>query len=347
MQLGMIGLGRMGGSMVQRLLHGGHACVVFDADDARVTARPNRAPPVRNHSASSSRSSRHLARLADASRRRGGSNAAQPDAAAAARRHHHRRREFALRRRYPSGQNVRSRRSALRRRRRQRRRLGSRARVLPDDWRRGGRGGAPRPGLQDARSGRGRGPADARAQHSRRHGGPGIPALRTRRRGTLRQDGAQRHRIRAHGRVRGRLEHPRARQRRRQRAVRGRRDGAAAESRALPIRLRPARCRRVVAPRKRDWVVAARPDGRSAGQRAGPQAVLGPGIGFRRRTMDGSCGHRERDAGACPDRGAFPEIQLPRRRRLARSSAVGDALSVRRPRRAAVEPPSAPRSRGG
>ena len=31
MQLGMVGLGRMGGSMVRRLMRGGHACVVFDA----------------------------------------------------------------------------------------------------------------------------------------------------------------------------------------------------------------------------------------------------------------------------------------------------------------------------
>jgi len=31
MQLGMIGLGRMGGNMVRRLLKGGHDCVVFDA----------------------------------------------------------------------------------------------------------------------------------------------------------------------------------------------------------------------------------------------------------------------------------------------------------------------------
>jgi 6-phosphogluconate dehydrogenase len=30
MQLGMIGLGRMGGNMVRRLLRGGHECVVFD-----------------------------------------------------------------------------------------------------------------------------------------------------------------------------------------------------------------------------------------------------------------------------------------------------------------------------
>ena len=38
MQLGMIGLGRMGGGMVQRLLRGGHACVVFDSQSARVTS---------------------------------------------------------------------------------------------------------------------------------------------------------------------------------------------------------------------------------------------------------------------------------------------------------------------
>ena len=30
MQLGMIGLGRMGGDMVRRLIRGGHNCVVFD-----------------------------------------------------------------------------------------------------------------------------------------------------------------------------------------------------------------------------------------------------------------------------------------------------------------------------
>ena len=30
MQIGMIGLGRMGANMVRRLLKGGHECVVFD-----------------------------------------------------------------------------------------------------------------------------------------------------------------------------------------------------------------------------------------------------------------------------------------------------------------------------
>lgn len=32
MQLGMIGLGRMGGNIVRRLLRTGHACVVYDRD---------------------------------------------------------------------------------------------------------------------------------------------------------------------------------------------------------------------------------------------------------------------------------------------------------------------------
>ncbi len=38
MQIGMIGLGRMGANMVRRLLHGGHECVVFDTNAASVDA---------------------------------------------------------------------------------------------------------------------------------------------------------------------------------------------------------------------------------------------------------------------------------------------------------------------
>ena len=36
MQLGMIGLGRMGANMVRRLLRGGHNCVVFDRNPEAV-----------------------------------------------------------------------------------------------------------------------------------------------------------------------------------------------------------------------------------------------------------------------------------------------------------------------
>ena len=39
MQLGMIGLGRMGANMVRRLQQRGHDCVVFDMNPAAVAAR--------------------------------------------------------------------------------------------------------------------------------------------------------------------------------------------------------------------------------------------------------------------------------------------------------------------
>src|SRR4051812_38167604 len=38
MQLGMIGLGRMGGNIVRRLMQGGHDCVVYDKSKAAVDA---------------------------------------------------------------------------------------------------------------------------------------------------------------------------------------------------------------------------------------------------------------------------------------------------------------------
>ena len=38
MQLGMIGLGRMGANMVRRLIGGGHECVVFDMSPKAVAA---------------------------------------------------------------------------------------------------------------------------------------------------------------------------------------------------------------------------------------------------------------------------------------------------------------------
>jgi 6-phosphogluconate dehydrogenase len=38
MQLGMIGLGRMGANMVQRLMRDSHDCVVFDRDATAVRA---------------------------------------------------------------------------------------------------------------------------------------------------------------------------------------------------------------------------------------------------------------------------------------------------------------------
>ena len=38
MQLGMVGLGRMGANMVRRLLRAGHACVAYDRNEEAVQA---------------------------------------------------------------------------------------------------------------------------------------------------------------------------------------------------------------------------------------------------------------------------------------------------------------------
>src|SRR6266576_5165508 len=38
MQMGMIGLGRMGANMVRRLMRGGHECVVWDVNSANIKA---------------------------------------------------------------------------------------------------------------------------------------------------------------------------------------------------------------------------------------------------------------------------------------------------------------------
>ena len=57
MQLGMIGLGRMGANMVRRLMKNGHQCVVYDRSaDARQGARRARAPSAPPRSTTSSRS---------------------------------------------------------------------------------------------------------------------------------------------------------------------------------------------------------------------------------------------------------------------------------------------------
>ena len=123
----------------------------------------------------------------------------------------------------------------LRRLRHQRRRVRAGARLLPDDRRRGSGREAPGPDIQGDRA-RGRG----RAAHPRQEGcsryrRARIPALRPDRRGPLREDGSQRHRVRPDGGLCRRAEHPATRQRRQARAHPGCRDDAAARPGVLPI----------------------------------------------------------------------------------------------------------------
>jgi 6-phosphogluconate dehydrogenase len=47
MQLGVVGLGRMGANIARRLIRDGHTCVVFDLDPEAVAALEMEGPPVR------------------------------------------------------------------------------------------------------------------------------------------------------------------------------------------------------------------------------------------------------------------------------------------------------------
>ena len=114
---------------------------------------------------------------------------------------------------------------------------------------------------------------DAHPRRRRRHAverRARLAALRPQRCRPLRQDGPQRHRVRADGGLRRGAQRPRQGEHRRRGPRRGRRDGAAAASPVLPLRLRPRRHHRGVAPRQRRLQLAARPDRRGARRR--PQA---------------------------------------------------------------------------
>ncbi len=147
MQLGMIGLGRMGANLVRRLMRAGHECVVFDVNPeavrlleqegaigaasldefvARLT--PPRAAWIMVPAALTGRTVEDLAGRMD-----GGG-------------HDHRRRQLVLPRRHPPRRGARRAGPPLRRRRHQRRHLRARARLLPDDRRRhrGGHTGSTR-----------------------------------------------------------------------------------------------------------------------------------------------------------------------------------------------------------
>ncbi|MGI9157960.1 MAG: NAD(P)-binding domain-containing protein [Marmoricola sp.] len=58
MQLGMIGLGRMGANLVRRVMRDRHACVVYDPNADNVKALATRAPWASSPSPSSQRRGR-------------------------------------------------------------------------------------------------------------------------------------------------------------------------------------------------------------------------------------------------------------------------------------------------
>ena len=148
MQLGMVGLGRMGANLVQRLVRDGHRCVVYDVNAAAV----EKLAGERVVGASS---------LEDLVTKLDGPRAVWLMLPAAItqdtlertrpvprpRRRRHRRRQLLLPRRHGARHAARRERRALRRLRHERRRLGTRARLQPHDRRRGRHRHAPRPDL--------------------------------------------------------------------------------------------------------------------------------------------------------------------------------------------------------
>ena len=199
MQLGMIGLGRMGANLVRRLVRQGHDCVVFDQNAETVTGLAGKNIAGSSDLADLVARARQAAqRLGDAARGRDHrADRGRAGPAAGARRHDHRRRQRLLPGRCAPRPRAEGKGHPLSRLRHQRRRLGPGARLLPDDRRRQGGRGTARPDLRRPQSGRRHDPEDAAARDTRPPGRARLSPLRPERRRSLREDGAQRHRIRA------------------------------------------------------------------------------------------------------------------------------------------------------
>ena len=114
-----------------------------------------------------------------------------------------------------------------------------------------------------------------------------VPALRAERLRSLRQDGPQRYRVRHDGRDRRGAVHHQARQRGPGRsAVRRRGDHAAARPPVLPVRHRRRRGRRGMAARVGRQFLADGPDRRCPGPVAGAGRLRRARLGLRRRPVD-------------------------------------------------------------
>ena len=159
MQIGVIGLGRMGGNISRRLMKAGHQCVVFDAD-----AKPREA--LAEEGATAVQSLEDVVKTLEERPRAvwvmlpaGRINRRDRRASrrlAGTERHYHRWRQFLLQGRHPPREEIGREEHPLCRLRHVRRRVGYRARLLHDDRRPEGGCRPPRSDLRGARSRAGR-----------------------------------------------------------------------------------------------------------------------------------------------------------------------------------------------
>ena len=296
MKIGMIGLGKMGANMTERLLKGGHEVVAYDLSADAVQGGGGQG---RGGGDEPGRPGREAGLppggLGDAARRahhgldrRGAVRHVREG------RRHHRRWELQLQGVEGARRQAREHRGRLRRRRDVGRRVGPDRGLLPHGRRhqRGGggrRAGAPDPG----------------ARGRLRPRGPG-------RRGALREDGAQRRRVRAHaGLRRGLRDHGQGRR----------------------VRPRPARDRLHLALRLGGAQLAARPGRAGAAARGGLRRHQGRGGRLGRRPLDGAGGHRPWRPGTGHRHLALHPLRLPGAGLAPAEDALRAAQPVRWPRR--------------
>ena len=103
MQIGMVGLGRMGANMARRLMRGGHECVAFDVNTSAAQALAKDGATAATSTGRFRREAERTARDLDdgAGGRRGRHDRPTLLPHLDVRRYRHRRRQLALRRRHP------------------------------------------------------------------------------------------------------------------------------------------------------------------------------------------------------------------------------------------------------
>ena len=336
MQLGMIGLGRMGANIVRRLMRAGHECVVYDVNPepcSRSTARARPAPPRSRSSSTKLDAPRAVWVMVPAAV--AGETVEQLAALLERGRHRHRRRQQLLPRRHRPRDAARSRSGihyvdvgtsggVFGLERGYCLMIGGRAEPV-----------APaRPDLQRARARAAAARAHARPRDGDRHRRAGLSALRARRRRPLREDGPQRHRVRPDGRLRRGVERPAST-----------RTPGSAGRRATPRRLRCAtrsttsttstsprspRCGAAAAWSRRGCSTSPRP---RCAEIADARGLRRPRVRLGRGPLDGAGRDRRGRPADVLAAALFARFSSRGQADFADQAAVGDAPSVRRPRR--------------
>ena len=316
MQLGMIGLGRMGANMVRRLMKNGHQCVVYDVNPATVDALGKEgATPGHTLDEFVAKLTKPRAIWLMVPAGVVDQTLAGSCAEAGEERHRHRRRQFVLHRRHSPGERFGRQGHSLRRRRHQRRRVGAGARLLHDDRRAERCRANPRSDFQNAGPGR-------RRHSVARRDAKSSAALRNSAICTAAQNGAGHFVKMVHNGIEyglmaayaeglNVLKHANVGKH----SARHRcRNHAAAQSGALSIRFESARHRRSLAARQRDRLVAVGSDRLGTGRRSATGEIRRPCFRFRRRTLDDSSRGRRRRTGAGAQHRAVSTLHFARRR---------------------------------